>query len=338
MRFGVQQKYEIGDPSDVAVVRRAGSALAKQLGFTEVRVGQLSLMITEAATNIVKHAQRGDIFIRSIESNERLGIEVIAIDTGPGISNLDKQMEDGHSTVGTYGVGLGSIKRIAQEFDIYSLPNRGAALLMIMWENNAPEKKEPWQVGAVCIPVAGEEMCGDGWDVEYDGNKFTLMVADGLGHGPDAAKASLAATALLHAGSKLPPSALLQSAHHALHSTRGAAVAIAQIDEELGELRFAGIGNIAVTVFERDQRRHLLSHNGIVGSNLRRVQEFVQPWQASAMIIAHTDGINTRWDFDQYPGLAFAHPSLIAAVLFRDFSRGRDDATVVVAREQQGVV
>jgi hypothetical protein len=76
-----------------------------------------------------------------------------------------------------------------------------------------------------------------------------------------------------------------------------------------------------------------MSHNGIVGSNMRKVQEFAHEWGAGATLILHSDGIATRWDVNAYPALMFRHPALIAAVLYRDFARQRDDAMVLVVRQ-----
>ena len=334
IRLETQQAFHIGELSEIASARRAGMKLAQILGFDEVRIGQLAIVITEAATNIAKHAQRGEILLRAIQRDNYVGIEIIAIDSGPGISNIALQMKDGNSTTGTYGVGLGAIERLSQEFDMYSVQQQGTVLWMVLWGNDAVlQANEQWQVGAVCLPYPGEEISGDAWSADSDGNTLTLMVADGLGHGPDAAQASMAATALTINSHDQSPAILLQRTHTALRGTRGAAVAITQIDLERGQLRFAGVGNIAVSVFETTARRHLLSHNGIVGSNLRKLQEFSQSWESGAMVIAHSDGIGTRWDLDKYPGLTHSHPSLIAAVLYRDFTRGRDDVSVVVLRE-----
>jgi hypothetical protein len=98
-------------------------------------------------------------------------------------------------------------------------------------------------------------------------------------------------------------------------------------------MHFAGVGNIAASILDGNDRRQMVSHNGIVGSNLRKVQEFVSPWSSGAMLIMHSDGLGSRWDLEHYPGLAMRHPSLIAAVLYRDFARKRDDVTVLVVRE-----
>jgi hypothetical protein len=128
---------------------------------------------------------------------------------------------------------------------------------------------------------------------------------------------------------------LVTLAHAALRGTRGAALAVALIDTEKGELSFCGVGNIAGCIAHGSTRRHLMSHNGIVGSNLRKSQEFRHEWKTGALLILHSDGIATRWDVDAYPGLSFRHPALIAAVLYRDFARPRDDSLVLVIRERE---
>ena len=333
-KLGKQASFHIGELSEIASARRAGNELARRLGFDEVRTGQVALVITEAATNIVKHAREGEILLRSLESGGKFGIEVVALDRGPGMANVALRMEDGNSTAGTYGVGMGAIRRLSQEFDVYSAEGQGTVLLMIVWSDGVCALPRGWQVGAVCLPLAGEDLCGDAWDMGMGEHGVTICVADGLGHGPDAALASDPAVLFASQRPDLPATALVALAHEALRGTRGAALAIAVIDEQAGKLGFVGVGNIAGCIFMNGARRHLMSHNGIVGSNLRKVQEFVHDWQPGAMVILHSDGIATRWDLEAYPGLIFRHPGLVAAVLYRDFARQRDDAMVVVVRQR----
>lgn len=336
-----QRSFPIGEPSEIAAARRAGTELARRIGFDDVRAGQLAIVISEAATNIVKHARRGEILLRKVLRGGTSGIEVLAIDSGPGIGNVRQHMQDGHSTTGTYGVGLGAMRRLSQEFDLYTAPGKGTVLMMVVWGPHASSAIPPspnWQIGAVCLPLASEQVCGDAWNVVCEGHELSLMVADGLGHGPLAAKASETASALLENSTPgLPPlpAPFIELAHGALRATRGAALAVAHIDSARRELRYCGVGNIATCAFDAHQRRHLLSHNGIVGNNLRKLQEFRHPWQLGTTLIMHSDGLHTRWDLEQYPGLAPCHPSLVAAVLYRDFARGRDDVTVVVLREHE---
>jgi hypothetical protein len=66
---------------------------------------------------------------------------------------------------------------------------------------------------------------------------------------------------------------------------------------------------------------------------MRRVQEFSYPWEPDATLVVHSDGLSTRWRPESYPGLQRHDPAVMAGVLFRDFARARDDASVIVVRE-----
>jgi anti-sigma regulatory factor (Ser/Thr protein kinase) len=328
-----QTIHPVTDSSGIAAVRRAGNTLAGTLGFHETMAGKAALVITEAATNVLKHAGSGDILLRPLERAGTHGMEILAIDKGPGFANLDLAMRDGMSTAGSYGVGLGAMQRVADEFDLYTDRNHGTVLRMAVWATAAPVT--PWTVGAVCLPLPSEHACGDAWGSACRNAELLLMVADGLGHGPEAARASQAAVALVDAQASFAPEALVQDAHAALRGTRGAALAVACLNLAEGTLRFAGIGNISVSVHTASTSRHLVSHNGIVGSNMRKVQEFQLDFGDDDILIMHSDGLATRWDLERYPGLLRHHPSLIAAVLYRDHARHRDDVSVVVAQRNR---
>ena len=330
-----QTIHHVSESSAIAAVRRAGASIGATLGLNETVAGKTALVITEVATNILKHAGQGDILLRGLAVGDARGIEILAIDKGPGFANLEQSMRDGMSTAGSYGVGMGSMQRLADEFDLHTDQTYGSALRMVVWAPGQARPASEWTVGAICLPLPSEDVCGDAWAGAFDGTQLLLMVADGLGHGPLAAKASEAAVALVGPDGTFLPAALLQQAHGALQGSRGAAVAVACLDSDTHELRFAGIGNISVSLHGIEHARHLVSHNGIVGSNMRKVQEFSLPLTDDATLIMHSDGIGTRWDLARYPGLSQRHPSLIAAVLFRDHARHRDDATVVVAQRNR---
>jgi anti-sigma regulatory factor (Ser/Thr protein kinase) len=329
-----QTIHHVGESSAISSVRRAGSYLAAVLGMDETVAGKVALVITEAATNMLKHAGSGDILLRGLAAGDARGIEILAIDKGPGFSNIEQAMRDGMSTAGSYGVGMGAMRRLADEFDLHADAAHGSALRMAVWAPGHARAQPEWAVGAVCLPLPSEEACGDAWHCACKDGQLLLMVADGLGHGPEAARASDTAVALVQPDNTFVPAAMLQLAHGALNGTRGAAAAVACLDGIANTLHFAGIGNISVSLHGGDNSRHLVSHNGIVGSNMRKVQEFSMPLTDDAMLIMHSDGIGTRWDLERYPGLSHRHPALIAAVLYRDHVRGRDDACIVVAQRQ----
>jgi hypothetical protein len=190
-------------------------------------------------------------------------------------------------------------------------------------------------VGAVSLPKPGEEVCGDGWAAEVNSSRSLVLVVDGLGHGPLAAEATRQAIEVFRANARLSPVELMGLLHDALRSTRGTAAAVAEVRFDDEEVRFVGVGNIAGTVSREGESRSLVSHNGIVGHQLRKVQEFVYPFPPGALLVLHSDGLTPHWRLDRYPGLAERDPAVIAGVLYRDCKRGRDDVTVLVLRENR---
>ncbi len=324
----------VSHASDIAAARRAGQRMAQDLGFDDTRAGQLAIVVTEAATNMLKHAGEGRMLLTCLHAGERRGIEVLALDRGPGIANLGQALRDGVSSAGTAGTGLGALRRLSDQFDVYAPRERGAVFLMRLWSVPAPE--QGLQYGALCLPIAGEDDSGDAWALADQGRYMTLMLADGLGHGVEAAAAARAALDTLALQPGLAPERQIEACHHAMRGGRGAALAVARIDANRHELCFAGVGNISACVIDDGKRRQMVSHNGIVGHNMRKVQEFILPCPPGALVILHSDGIGTQWDLDAYPGLIGYSPAIIAAVLLRDFSRGRDDACVLALRFEQG--
>jgi len=329
----------ITETSQVAAARRTALQMASSVGLPETETGALALVVTEAATNLVKHAQAGQLLLRTLDATEGPGVELLALDTGPGMTQVAQCLQDGYSTAGSPGTGLGAITRLASRWDLYSVPGQGTALLaqVVHRARRLPAggllhraAPGPLAVGVVCVPYPGETVCGDAWMVAQQEARCLGLVVDGLGHGPVAAEAAHAVVQACRQHHTRPPEGLLAIAHRAAQGTRGAAVGLVEIDTATQLLRFAGVGNIAGVVWTATGSRGLASHNGIVGHTMRRRQAFTSPWSPEAVVVLHSDGLQTRWRLDSYPGLARRQPSLIAGVLYRDFTRGRDDVTVLV--------
>jgi anti-sigma regulatory factor (Ser/Thr protein kinase) len=332
--FGSQQIVEVREASDVAEARRVASRLSSRIGFNEVESGHVALIATELASNLVKHAKSGRMVASLLQRGSAVGLEVKALDRGPGIANISQSLRDGYSTVGTAGTGLGAVKRLAQEFDIYSAPGKGTAVLARVWSGKLSESWDAtFEFGAVCLPIPGETVSGDGWEIDASRGKCTCVVVDGLGHGPSAAQAAEAALATTREQRGKAPAEIVERAHGALRATRGAAIAVAEIDPEDKVVRFCGVGNIVARIASTGKARHMVSYNGIVGQEVRKIVEFTYPWVADALLVMHSDGLTARWDFANDSALLPRHPALIAGVLYRDYGRGRDDATVLVARQ-----
>ena len=324
----------IDDSSQVGEARRAAAGVAAAAGLNEIDTGKLAIITAEAATNISKHAVRGEIALRAIGDSR--GVDVIAIDAGPGIRDLDRALTDGYSTAGSPGTGLGAIARLATSFDVFTVPEAGTVIAARV--GGAPAvgaRLQPaFDVGVVRSAKRGETECGDDWGIIADEGRgrAVLTVIDGLGHGIAAAEASRRGVELATESAAERPSHVVAALHRGLRSTRGAAVAVAELDANEPNLRYAGLGNISGVIVRPTESKSLMSHNGIAGHEMRKIQEISYEWPADALLVMHSDGVSAKWDLSRYPGLFSRHPSVVAGVIYRDFSRGRDDAVVVVVR------
>jgi len=330
-------RLPIEESSQCAEARRIAQKLAAEAGFNEVRAGQVSIVVVEVATNILKHAGRGEILLHVTRpEGAPPGLEVLALDKGPGMRDIEVCLRDGFTTASSPGQGLGAIRRLADESDFYSVPGEGTAVLA-RW--STPPRVHPFSaephllVGAVNVAKYGQEFCGDSWGIEQSEDFSTVLLADGLGHGFEASQASLEALRVLRENPDLAPGLLIDLSHRALRSLRGAALSIAKLDRMRDKITFSGLGNVAGYIFSGAERCHqMVSVSGTAGHHAARIREFSYPWPANGILIMHSDGLSTNTGLDSRPGLAHHDPTLIAGALYRDFNRGHDDATVVVAR------
>jgi anti-sigma regulatory factor (Ser/Thr protein kinase) len=321
----------IDDPSRIAESRRVASVVADREGLSALMMANAALVASELASNLVKHAKRGELHITPLSGRGGAGIEILSIDRGPGISNVNECLRDGHSTTGTSGTGLGAVRRVSQEFGISSQVGHGTVVVSQMRDPGTPRKQ--FKIGLVSRPVSGETVSGDDWAVRFEDASLTIMVADGLGHGLLAADASRAAVDAFNRAAEPAPAGLVNIIHSALHGTRGAAVAVARVEMHDARVRFAGIGNIAGTVVGSDKSQAMVSHNGTAGHEVRQIKEFVYPWSRQSIIVMHSDGLSSSWNPSAFPGFHRQHPAVMAALLYREAERKRDDACIIVGRQ-----
>lgn len=320
------------EASQVGAVRRAAADMAAALGFDEVDTARVALVATELGTNLVKHAREGEVLLRAAGRGAASALEIVALDRGPGIPNVAHALRDGTSSTGTSGTGLGAIRRAASRFDVYS-SDAGTVVVAVILPAGAPLAAGGFDYGAVSVPYPGEVECGDAVAVAVADGRLSALVVDGLGHGPLAATAAARAVELFGAHGGMAPAALMQRLHDGLRPTRGAAAALVEVDARRGLVRFCGIGNIAGTIAVDGATRSLVSHHGTLGHDARRIMEFQYPWAPGALLVLNSDGLVSHWSLTRYPGLAGRAPSLVAAVLYRDCRRQRDDTSVLVVRE-----
>jgi anti-sigma regulatory factor (Ser/Thr protein kinase) len=316
----------VGDVSQVGEARRLAARICGDAHFDETLAGQVAIVTTELANNLLRHAGGGEVLVRRLNGDPD-GVEVIALDRGPGIADVARALQDGHSSRGSQGTGMGAIRRLSSLFELFTGPG-GTAVLARFWPGAPAAELEH---GAVSLPMPGETECGDAWSLERAGDAVRLLVVDGLGHGPQAHEAARAVCDSVGPARSAGPAAALEDAHLAARPTRGAAAALLEVQSGSAEVRFAGVGNVSGLAAGVGSQS-LVSINGTLGQGVVKPREFSYKVSPGALLILSSDGLATRWSLDAYPGLAARHPGLVAAVLYRDFWRKRDDVTVLAAR------
>jgi anti-sigma regulatory factor (Ser/Thr protein kinase) len=324
---GDQRWLRVEDPSAAAACRGAALTLAGRLEFPEARTDQLTLAVTEAASNLHKHASQGSMLLRIARHDGRPGIEMVTIDAGPGFRNAGAALRDGHSTSGSLGIGLGAIRRLADFCDLCSVPGHGTTLVARFWPTPHPGAV-PY--AGLVRPITGETECGDVFGaVEADG-RLTGVLCDGLGHGPLAATAAMEAVAAVLEDPAGEPAVLVERAHRRIAHTRGGALAVVRAAGQA--VWFAGLGNVAAVILADGTRKGMLSVPGIAGHQARTIRQFEYTAPPGAAIILHSDGISGRWDPSALPGLNARDPLVVAAALLAQAGSRRDDAGVLVLK------
>jgi len=342
---------EINHEAQVGNARRAVHDFASGLGFNETELAEIDIVVQEIGTNAATYASAGGWLHFTETPGADAGLELFYWDTGPGIYNMDRAIRDGVSTSGSLGAGLGAICRLTDEFDIYSTvpatgrltlaqqrrTSHGTALLARKWvaqseEGRVPDREEARRFGIWTQPHPGEVVNGDAYCIKRRDERTLLAVIDGLGHGEGAKEAARVALDVLDDWMDERPDELLRAEHDALRTTRGAVMGIVVLDHAAETFQYAGVGNIAVRVFGTAEHVAPISANGTLGLRLGSLRLWTYPWTEGATVLMASDGLSESWDIQSYPGILKRSPQLLAGILMRDYGRGTDDATILVAR------
>jgi len=300
----------VAEQSQVGEARRAANRLATEHDLDETVRGRVAIVVTELGNNLWRHAQKGRLLIGCRKSDEGCQLEVISVDSGPGMSDLARCLRDGYSSAGTPGTGLGAVQRLSTDFSVFSSPGKGTVILSRTWvpsasASGAQSFRSRFAHAGICLAAPGETVSGDAWDVRLEGDgKAAVIVADGLGHGPVAAEA--AAEAVKAFGTlRGSPATVLERAHPSLRSTRGAAVSMVELDANAGTVVYAGAGNISGRMISGVEDRSLMSQHGTLGVAIRKLRDVIYPWPDHSIVVLHSDGLLTRWNLKDV-GLADA--------------------------------
>lgn len=328
-------RFFLPDRSYQAVVRAELRKFAEQAGFTASRLAEIEIIIAEITSNIVKYAAKGGEILARKYPGLGKGIELIAIDDGPGISRPLKMMEDGQTSGSSLGQGLGAIRRLSDVFDMYSLVDWGTIIysrIFVDKKYTIPAAK--FNLSAISIPKKGEVVCGDAWCWIVKGKRNIISVVDGLGHGPHAHVAAERAVETLSHHLELRPTEQIRAMHTELKKTRGAVITTAVVDELNNQVSYAGVGNISMKILSPGRVHTCNAYNGIVGHIMpTALNEHHRSWdKKNDLLVMHSDGLSARWDIGKYPRILQHHDLILCAALLKDVGRGNDDSTVLVAR------
>ena len=248
----------IDHASAVYAATRAARETGRAAGLPDVLTERAAVVTSELAGNLDKHAVNGSVVVQRATTG--LGIDVLAADDGPGMTDLEHWLLDGNTTTATLGTGLGAVKRMATVFRIRSAPGSGTIAAARVLAPGTPAGRAA-AMAHFCLPREGESVCGDAVAIAETSGSQTAVVADGLGHGPDAAEAADVALSVFAQNPDRPLAHQIASMHRALRATRGAAIALARITPR--RLEFCGIGNvIGTTLNGRSRPRAAAQHPG----------------------------------------------------------------------------
>lgn len=333
----------VSDSTLVHQAREAVGEAAAAAGLDQARAGDAALTATELATNAVKYAGGGRIVAEVVSDSwgNARALQILALDHGPGIGDVDRAMADGYSTGGSLGTGLGACARACDHFEVDGAPGRGTlALARIAAPGHRALFTAPAVTGGLRLALGGRPESGDGLALRGGPGHRTVMLADGLGHGAGAAEASDTAARTVRHRAAEPPESLLRLLHTDLRPTRGAAVAVADIDESAHRLTFCGVGNVSARLYSGGRWETLLSQPGIVGAfGLRTPVPLRRGWNRGDLLVLYTDGLPSRWSCEGIEHLADRDAALVAARVFRDAGSAarplRDDTAVTVVLHTQ---
>lgn len=327
--------FPLSDRSYVSLVKKEIKKIAGNIGFSGNRLAEIEIIIAEITSNIIKYSTEGSILVKHFFKGSVEGIEIISIDNGPGMANVSLMLKDGVSTTHTLGQGLGAIKRLSDNFDIYSVPQSGTILLSRVFKNPEADttSKEIFNITTLMVAKKGEIYCGDGYKYVIKKNSCKVLAFDGLGHGPEAQKASEAAVKSFMSIQNIDPAESLRVMNKEIKSTRGGVGMIFSIDLKTNSTSFCGVGNISARILSDGKLKNCISYNGIIGHAFpNSLHTNNTTWNKQDYLIITSDGLKTRWDTNNLTNILKHDPSIVAASLFKDFSRGNDDSLIIIVK------
>ena len=322
--------------SDVNGARQRAQAMALAIGFDDTASAEVALAVSELGTNLLTHTKGGTLTLTPLVDGQRIGMQVISQDRGPGTADVEQAPRDGCSTVGGQGYGLGTVSRLMDELEIVSEPGTGGGTRIACrrWlrADVCRATPSPLTFGAASRAHPKMTENGDAFVIKCWDESVLVAVIDGLGHGPLAQRAAQTARQCVERHVEQPLDVIFRGVGRACRATRGVVMALARFDRGGTQLTFASIGNIEVRVFGSVKPTNFPVRRGIVGVNTPNPPVTQHRWQPNRVLVLHSDGLTTPWRWEDFRDLRSASASVMARRLLQTLAKDDDDATVLVVK------
>ncbi|MET0103089.1 MAG: ATP-binding SpoIIE family protein phosphatase [Sedimenticola sp.] len=328
----------VSSEAEAIAAKRRTREVALAIGFPDAKSDELSVVASELALNLVKHADGGEYRVYEIRNENHHGLEITTRDHGPGIDDIHRVMRDGHSTAGSLGLGMGIVNRIMDELEICSpiADKFGCLITARRWLQGADQERAmccSLDIGISSRPHPQMKVNGDAYVIHKWPNHVLIGVIDGLGHGQGAAKASESVARYLGDNFDADLESLLLGSHQVSSATRGVVMALLRFNCDDRVVFHACVGNVDCRQWSRKEKSLFPQRRGVVGSSMpSRVRVSRESYRPGDVFVINTDGVSSRWDWDDYPQIHGLSASEAARQLMLTHQRSIDDATIVVVK------
>ena len=343
MKLSIQQVVK--DESAQVLFKVRIKTLARKLGFDTLSVENMLIVASEMLSNQIKYSNKTGMvqlwyndgrFNDEIKNKaEPVTIDIFAMDYGPGIDDIKMAQKDGFTTSKTMGKGLGSIQRMADDYDLYSLKDNKNWHGVAIWGRfylNKNERPANYQLGQ--FQRAYHDIAHNGDDIWLNVNKHRVswLHLDGTGHGEEAyniVKKVRQVKTDIHGESTRQ---MLDITARALTDTPGAAGAALKFNISTRQIEYSAVGDMRMTIIHNNQLTDLEVSSGVLGDVSRSYNSQSVTSGSHELFISASDGIRRNWKLEDFPGLWEKHPQLVCFLLGNRKGRNSDDQSMIALK------
>lgn len=130
-----EEVISVSTEQDTILVRNRIQEMSVKVGLGLVDQTKLITAASELFRNMLRYANGGKITVQVVSDMVRNGVQIIFIDSGPGIEDIDLAMKEGYSTGKSFGLGLSGSKKLVDIFKIKSVMGKGTTITITKWKN-----------------------------------------------------------------------------------------------------------------------------------------------------------------------------------------------------------